>query len=724
MKFLRLLAFLMALTVPAASIAQTRSGPVEWSQLNTAIGWNVVVPTGVLATDTANLTAAFATAATRSVRLAPGAFNVCSQLTVPDYGVVKAEQGVPWFFWSFGVLPTTRLRCSGTSAFTSGQAFIKAGDYSLIEGIAVVGLAYPSPGSAAGVNCFDVSNTFYVTLRNDQGIGCNDGILASSDGTSTPNAHVEGLKVFGGLYSANDSYGVESIATNSGFFSDAYFGGDQLNIVGNSKGGMVFDYIGGVQFIGTRIEDNFDQLSLGNKPIGLNIKNGNGHIVIADNLFDRNGGQNLRIGGNNGSGGISITGNVSQFPFWRVGSNTGTSYHVEFANFLYNLQMSGNVYAVQNGAETTWTNFIYKCTGCTFYGNASFMEYPPFMLNGVYYDAATEAAIAPYIVRQPSMISQTSTLAGGQGLTPSAWTPNHVTQAQGSTSFGASTIPAASVVEDTANSSHNMVQIGGALLANTPYTLSCYIKNKSGTDLLSYVVSSSGAFSDYVNLVVNPVTGARANSAAPVGTGKVLNYSIVPVGDGWFQALFSYAFGAAASFPNVQLALNNAGGASSYTGDGTSGVYLWDCQNNFGLGLITGVSDRTTSAPSNPTGTTNTTGLMMGLAGSITPNITGNVRIAVNGTISNPTAIADGAKVQIRVGTGTAPANAAALTGTVCGTQVQYVAATTAQKAPFSLDCYATGLTPGVAEWIDVGLAAITGGTATISDVNIVATEQ
>lgn len=144
------------------------------------------------------------------------------------------------------------------------------------------------------------------------------------------------------------------------------------------------------------------------------------------------------------------------------------------------------------------------------------------------------------------------------------------------------------------------------------------------------------------------------------------------------------------------------------------------------LGLATVVSGfavATQASPANPTGTADTGGKMMGLAGSITPVVTGRILITVCGTMFNPTAIADGAKVQLRTGTGSAPANGDALTGTTAGSLQQYVAATIAERAPFSLTALVSGLTLSVATWIDVSLAAITGGTATISDVSLTAVE-
>lgn len=127
----------------------------------------------------------------------------------------------------------------------------------------------------------------------------------------------------------------------------------------------------------------------------------------------------------------------------------------------------------------------------------------------------------------------------------------------------------------------------------------------------------------------------------------------------------------------------------------------------------------TQSAPADPTGTTNTTGLMMGLAGTITPTTT-RILVTISGTIANGTAT-NGAQVQIRTGTGAAPANAAALTGTTAGALVQFTQALAAQKVPFCCSAIITGLTVGTARWIDVGLAAITAGTATITGVSITA---
>lgn len=129
----------------------------------------------------------------------------------------------------------------------------------------------------------------------------------------------------------------------------------------------------------------------------------------------------------------------------------------------------------------------------------------------------------------------------------------------------------------------------------------------------------------------------------------------------------------------------------------------------------------TLSTVKNPTGTADTAGKMMGLAGAITPSVTGNIRVTICGVVSNTNG--NGSKVEIRMGTGAAPANAGALAGTVYGSQQAFTSLTGCLQAPFSLSAIVTGLTLGTAYWIDVDLAAVTGGTALLTSVAIDAFE-
>jgi hypothetical protein len=124
-----------------------------------------------------------------------------------------------------------------------------------------------------------------------------------------------------------------------------------------------------------------------------------------------------------------------------------------------------------------------------------------------------------------------------------------------------------------------------------------------------------------------------------------------------------------------------------------------------------------------PTGTTSLTSIMMGLAGVITPVRSGKVFVTISGRMSNNT-VNNGYDVSIRYGTGAAPANGAAITGTAIGGTARLNGVSgVGFSYPFSLSAVITGLTLGTPIWLDLIQAAVTGGTAAAFNVSVSAFE-
>lgn len=128
------------------------------------------------------------------------------------------------------------------------------------------------------------------------------------------------------------------------------------------------------------------------------------------------------------------------------------------------------------------------------------------------------------------------------------------------------------------------------------------------------------------------------------------------------------------------------------------------------------------ATPSDPTGATSSTGVMMGLAGAFTPVKSGKLDILITGNISN-SASGGGGSVTIRWGTGSAPANGDALTGTIAGKPSGIVNAALALLVPgsgnFTCMDIISGLTLNTEYWFDVSVVRAGGGTATINNVVI-----
>ena len=130
------------------------------------------------------------------------------------------------------------------------------------------------------------------------------------------------------------------------------------------------------------------------------------------------------------------------------------------------------------------------------------------------------------------------------------------------------------------------------------------------------------------------------------------------------------------------------------------------------------------ATPIDPTATSSAVGVMMGLAGSITPTKSGNIIIYIVGDCDE-SANSRGCAMQIRTGTGVAPANAAALTGTARGSLINMAQNNSTIRTPFACCAMVTGLSVGTPYWIDLSLAAVGGsGNARVRNISISAMEQ
>ena len=169
------------------------------------------------------------------------------------------------------------------------------------------------------------------------------------------------------------------------------------------------------------------------------------------------------------------------------------------------------------------------------------------------------------------------------------------------------------------------------------------------------------------------------------------------------------------------LYLDYTNGAE-YMNTGTQASPTWTLIAGAGTGSPVSPAQQQTQ-PADPAGTASTAAMvMMGLAGSITPAQNGRILIALSGDVAQTTT-ADGAKWQLSYGTGAAPANGAALAGTQVGSNPTMTFLTGVLLVPFSSQAIVTGLTVGTAYWLDVALAAITGGTASVSKLSLSAHE-
>lgn len=185
------------------------------------------------------------------------------------------------------------------------------------------------------------------------------------------------------------------------------------------------------------------------------------------------------------------------------------------------------------------------------------------------------------------------------------------------------------------------------------------------------------------------------------------------------------------------IVVGMASGTTVTVGDNTSALVFSDgtdfASTNSDAGNITTGTVPAARLPapgsvngpvSNPLGTSNTALTMMGLGGAwtFTPNNTGKAIVIISGDATN-TVSGSGFTWQIRYGTGAAPANGAALTGSVGSSPATNIPPS-GFAVPFSAQFVATGLALGTPYWFDLALAVLGAGPASLTNLTVSALES
>ena len=137
------------------------------------------------------------------------------------------------------------------------------------------------------------------------------------------------------------------------------------------------------------------------------------------------------------------------------------------------------------------------------------------------------------------------------------------------------TLTADTGIEDTSSSTtHNPLIQDATIVANGTYTASLYVRAKErsrGVIDFSSTDSANFARGDF-NLSTGTITASNA------GTGSGASASISNVGGGWFRVSITGSIGSSLTTGRFVLRMADASGNIAYTGDGTSGIYLWGAQ--------------------------------------------------------------------------------------------------------------------------------------------------
>ena len=127
------------------------------------------------------------------------------------------------------------------------------------------------------------------------------------------------------------------------------------------------------------------------------------------------------------------------------------------------------------------------------------------------------------------------------------------------------TLTADTLVENTANSTHIALQITAGPISGNTYTASIYAKaaGRSWIGLFNNAGGTGNAFFDLSNGTVGTVLTGSAQ--------------IQSVGNGWYRCSITFVPTTTGTF-NIQVRIASADNVPTYTGNGTSGIFIWGAQ--------------------------------------------------------------------------------------------------------------------------------------------------
>ena len=138
----------------------------------------------------------------------------------------------------------------------------------------------------------------------------------------------------------------------------------------------------------------------------------------------------------------------------------------------------------------------------------------------------------------------------------------------------AGTLTGDKLVEDTATSSHNILQGVSGLASGSTLSFTLYVKSAEKTSVRLQI--NDGASLANAVLANYDVSTGVASSTQSIGTFTSASSTITPVGNGWYRCSIS---GVATGVTSVQCRIFLlSSGNTSYTGNGYSGIYIWGAQ--------------------------------------------------------------------------------------------------------------------------------------------------
>jgi len=124
------------------------------------------------------------------------------------------------------------------------------------------------------------------------------------------------------------------------------------------------------------------------------------------------------------------------------------------------------------------------------------------------------------------------------------------------------------LIENSAASTQHRIAQFPTVVTATDYTVSCFVKRGSGSRQFGIIIATVGS---NARVYFDLDAGTVANAAAGSGTIKAFP-------NGWFLCTATGTTAGTSASVYLQMCSSTTTGAETYSGDGTSGLYIWGTQ--------------------------------------------------------------------------------------------------------------------------------------------------
>lgn len=246
--------------------------------------------------------------------------------------------------------------------------------------------------------------------------------------------------------------------------------------------------------------------------------------------------------------------------------------NTNFLSLFYQVEAQYSVQGTNGIEQKNFADIVTftRASTATFVGSNGLIQSAAIDAPRFDYDPVTLAAKGLLIEEgRANLLLQSEDFATTWAVTNSSITTNATTSPAG-------TATADKLVENTATSTHFVNQSIASFTSGTAYSFSLYVKAAERTQLqVEHGVAAFGGTAPKATFNLSTLT------VTLTGGGTSHTASITDAGLGWYRIISSLqATATAAAATNIYLM--DGVGNRSYTGDGTSGLFIWGAQMETG----------------------------------------------------------------------------------------------------------------------------------------------